>query len=107
MNTIKQYALFSVVVGSIFGISSLISGCSQLKDGDQLFISKGCSQCHSFKGIGGQMGPDLTAVTNRRSDKWIENYLQDPKAVNPNARMPSFKNLSRAQREAIIAFLKK
>jgi cbb3-type cytochrome oxidase cytochrome c subunit len=52
------------------------------------------------------LAPDLSAVTNIRSDSWIDSYIQNPKDINPMARMPSFKNLSSSKRKAIIAFLK-
>ena len=75
--------------------------------GEKLFVKEGCSQCHTYRGNGGRMGPDLSAVTNWRSDSWIDSYLQNPKKMNPLARMPSFIHLSRAKRKAIIEFLKK
>lgn len=84
----------------------LVSGCSLAYDGEKLFSREGCSQCHTYKGKGGRMGPDLSAVTNRRNDEWIDSYLQDPKGMNPLSRMPSFKHLSRGKRKAIITFLK-
>lgn len=76
-------------------------------NGEKLFFKEGCSQCHTYKGRGGRMGPDLSAVTNLRSDNWINSYLQEPKAINPLSRMPSFKHLSSSKRKAIIIFLKK
>jgi len=53
------------------------------------------------------MAPDLSAVTNLKSDSWIDSYIQDPKKINPLSRMPSFKHLSSGKRKAIISFLKK
>jgi cbb3-type cytochrome oxidase cytochrome c subunit len=85
----------------------LLAGCSGMYNGEKLFRREGCIQCHTFKGTGGRMGPDLSAVTNMRSDEWIIRYLDDPKKMNPFARMPSFKHLSVAKRKAIISFLKK
>lgn len=103
----KQHLWFRFMFPIFFPAVLLLSGCSLGANGARLFSSEGCSQCHFFKGKGGEMAPDLTAVTSRRSDSWIESYLQDPKAMNPNARMPSFRHLSSAQRKAIIDFLKK
>ena len=76
------------------------------QSGEKLFFSQGCSQCHSFQGRGGNMGPDLSAVMNSRGAAWIDRYLQDPQKMNRLSRMPSFEHLSRWQRRAIIAFLK-
>jgi cbb3-type cytochrome oxidase cytochrome c subunit len=95
-----------VLVTMLFAIACLLTGCSIPYNGEKLFFTEGCSQCHSFKGKGGRMGPDLSAVTNIRSDSWINSYLQDPKMLNPHARMPSFKHLSHSKRKAIISFLK-
>lgn len=97
----------------IFGFCLLLPGnllftsCSMPYSGEKLFFREGCSQCHTIKGSGGRMGPDLSAVTNLRSDSWIDSYLQNPKKMDPSARMPSFSHLSGAKRKAIIAFLKK
>lgn len=92
--------LFQVILAAIFG------GCAHY-DGGRLFHTEGCITCHRFKGSGGGMGPDLTAITALKSDSAIYNYLQNPKKYNPHARMPSFANLSRSKRNAIIAYLKK
>jgi cytochrome c2 len=94
-------------LGLLLTALSLLSGCSATYNGEKLFYSVGCSQCHTFRGRGGSLAPDLSAITNIRSDSWIDSYLQDPKEMNPQARMPSFRQLSGSERKAIIAFLKK
>ncbi|UCD66825.1 MAG: cytochrome c [Deltaproteobacteria bacterium] len=104
--TLKKSALFLLVCGTIFLVTYFISGCSMSYNGEKLFYREGCSQCHTFKGKGGRMGPDLSAITNIKSDSWIDSYIQTPKKMNPFARMPAFKNLSGAKRKAIINFLK-
>jgi len=95
-----------LAIGTIIAAVSLLTGCSLSYNGEDLFYSVGCSQCHTFKGRGGSLAPDLSAITNIRSDSWIESYLQDPKKMNPLSRMPSFKHLSGGKRKAIVAFLK-
>ena len=106
MNPFK-YTLYSTLIfGIIISVSWLISGCSMTYNGEKLFFQEGCSQCHTYKGKGGRMGPDLSAVTNLKSDSWIDNYIQNPKKIYPFARMPSFKHLSSSKRKAIISFLK-
>jgi cbb3-type cytochrome oxidase cytochrome c subunit len=106
MNPFK-YTLYSTLIfGIIISVSWLFSGCSLTYNGEKLFYQEGCSQCHTFKGKGGRMGPDLSAVTNLKTDNWIDTYMQNPKKVHPSARMPSFKHLSSSKRKAIISFLK-
>ena len=89
----------------LFFLSTLLPGCSY--DGEKLFQKEGCITCHRFKGKGGNMGPDLTAITEIRNDSSIESYLKNPKQQNHYARMPSFDHLSWGKRRAIIAYLKK
>lgn len=85
----------------LFGF--LVSSCSS--NGSLLFHKHGCIQCHRFQGKGGMTGPDLTAIGQRRSTEYIDRYLQDPRAANPQARMPAFPELSWKERRAIIAYL--
>ena len=87
----------------VFGMLT-VAGCAS--NGEALFHDQGCIHCHRFQGKGGMMGPDLTAVTDRRSDESINRYIHDPTASNPHARMPAFPQLSKWERSAIIAFLK-
>jgi cytochrome c2 len=75
-------------------------------NGAELFKSQGCMNCHSFKGKGGELCPDLTDVTRRRNDGWIRDQIKDPKKHNPGARMPDFGYLSYRQISAIIGYLK-
>lgn len=88
----------------LFGAILTVTGCTA--NGAALFHKQGCIHCHRIRGEGGMMGPDLTAVSDRRSDDYIVNYIHNPKASNPQARMPAFSHLSKQERLAIIAFLK-
>jgi len=105
MPTIKKSSSCILVSVIIFSITLLVTGCSGIYDGEKLFFTVGCSQCHTFNGRGGRMAPDLSAVANIRSHDWIDSYLQNPQQINPLSRMPSFARLSRAKRKAIINFL--
>lgn len=81
-----------------------LSACSI--NGAVLFKEEGCIHCHRFGGEGGNMGPDLTAVTERRTESWIKAYLKDPRDMNPAARMPPYDHLTRRQARAIYDYLK-
>jgi len=74
--------------------------------GQALFRKKGCTGCHSIRGQGGSIGPDLTfegEVAGHDAD-WQRRHLADPRAVTPGSTMPPFR-LSEAETADLIAFL--
>ena len=87
-------------------LTLILVDCSNY-NGEQLFQTEGCITCHRFQGTGGNMGPDLTAISEIKNDSSIHSYLKNPKQQNQQARMPSFAHLSKNKRNAIITFLKK
>lgn len=103
--------------------------------GREVYVSEGCIHCHSQYVRPGttdvvrwgpavpmdqlrrespplpgnrRQGPDLTNVGARRSAEWNRLHLQDPQAVNPGSRMPSYAHLfagDAAAGEALVAYL--
>lgn len=60
-----------------------------------LFRTKGCINCHSVKGQGGQLGPDLMDVGASRSVKNLRESIVDPDAqVPPQYWIVSFEDQS-------------
>lgn len=104
--------------------------------GREVYVSEGCIHCHSqwvrprvaadierwgpatvperalaekppLPGNRRQ-GPDLANVGNRRSAEWNRLHLQEPRAVSPGSRMPSYAHLFRgvdSDGEALVAYL--
>jgi cbb3-type cytochrome oxidase cytochrome c subunit len=97
-------ALIAIIAAAAVVTIFLINGL-QSPDGAALFRKEGCINCHSFKGQGGETGPDLTAVTQRRSNSWIRAQIRNPRSHNPASQMPSFTNLSGREIGAIIKYL--
>jgi len=53
--------------------------------GKAVYESKGaCANCHSIRGQGGSMGPDLTDIGRRRGLKYLEESLVNPEAEVAN-----------------------
>ncbi|HXE12642.1 MAG TPA: c-type cytochrome [Bryobacteraceae bacterium] len=77
-----------------------LNGTSATPRGDKaaglvLFRSKGCMQCHSVKGQGGELGPDLTGIGASRSVKNLRESIVDPNAqVPPQYWIVSFEDQS-------------
>ena len=58
--------------------------------GRRIFQSQGCASCHQIGGVGGVAGPDLSKVGAIRDANWLHSYVENPKSINPDARMPAF-----------------
>lgn len=58
--------------------------------GQQLYKALKCGACHSINGQGGNTAPDLAQVGTRHDAQWFHTFLENPKAVNPNAVMKSY-----------------
>lgn len=59
--------------------------------GKALFAQHHCTACHRVHGEGGQVGPDLSYVADRRPDReWHLQHFKDPQSVSPGSIMPKF-----------------
>lgn len=73
--------------------------------GRLLYDQLGCAHCHSIRGVGGMVGPDLTMVGFRRPDlTWLANHLQEPRSLVPTSPMPAFPLEGRRLND-LVAFL--
>ena len=74
--------------------------------GKTLYRQEGCFMCHQLDGQGGKVGPDLSYEGTRgRTDAWLIGHFKDPSAYTRGSIMPSFKNLTQAQLQALTVFL--
>ena len=86
--------------------------------GRNVFKTKGCINCHTVKGSGGNAGPDLSDIGYRKRIAWIEGFIKNPdnyysagSSAYINGKeyiimMPPFKNmLSAAQLNAVAGYL--
>jgi nitric oxide reductase subunit C len=86
-------------------VASAAASTKPAQHGEALFRSLGCSGCHTIKGVGGKVGPDLTRVGGRRSTGWIKQQIRNPKSHFPNSIMPSFNKLSTGDLRDLGAYL--
>jgi cbb3-type cytochrome oxidase cytochrome c subunit len=103
MKNNKNRIVIATLAGFMLIIASTLFYESQ--NGAALFKKAGCINCHSFKGHGGAYGPDLTAVSHRRSFIWIMDQVKNPKTHNPSSRMPDHSYLSVEELFSIALYL--
>ncbi|MDP2727551.1 MAG: c-type cytochrome, partial [Dehalococcoidia bacterium] len=60
------------------------------QSGRRIYQAQNCAVCHAIKEVGGKAGPDLAGVSDTMDAAKIHLYIENPKAVNPNATMGGF-----------------
>lgn len=96
----------AVMIIAAFAAAALITVAAQAEGlGEQIFQKK-CAMCHSVKGKGGSLGPELTTVSARMKEKELREKLENPKKANPTSSMPSYKSLAKADMNALLGYLK-
>ncbi|MDO8746122.1 MAG: c-type cytochrome, partial [Thermodesulfovibrionales bacterium] len=68
-------------------------GGKELTEGQKIYQSSICSNCHMINGIGGRTAPELTNVGAKRDRAWLIGHFKNPSAYVPNSAMPAFGNL--------------
>lgn len=63
-----------------------------------------CTLCHKIGAAGGKLGPDLSAVGQKRDAAWLAKYLVNPKIVDPKNKMPAVK-VKGADLDDLVAYL--
>ncbi|MDO8586373.1 MAG: c-type cytochrome [Armatimonadota bacterium] len=63
----------------------------KIRLGKKLFTERACVGCHKIDGRGGTIGPELTAVGERRNAHWLIQHFKNPREVVAGSRMPKFK----------------
>ena len=70
----------------------VLAACESNSRGAAVYQSQQCKDCHTLKGKGGAVGPNLTYVGSKRSRDYIVVQIRDPKSHNANTDMPSFRD---------------
>ncbi len=73
--------------------------------GAAVFQTRGCMNCHSLRGIGGTFGPALDMIGEKLSRAQVEQYIRNPKSVDPKALMPAQTTLSEKEFAVVAEFL--
>ena len=72
----------------------------------QLYQRYKCYVCHTFKGYGGSLAPDLTYEGSRSKREWLVQFLENPPTLRPalTVRMPRF-NMPAEDANVLAAYI--
>ena len=75
---------------------TLLAQASLVETGREIFIEHRCQRCHAIDGSKGtgipelaMSGPGFAAIGDRRHREWMAQWILNPKAQRPGARMPT------------------
>jgi cytochrome c2 len=74
----------------------------EFSDGAQAFVANACASCHRVNGIGGDIGPPLNGLANRRSEAWVRAHFASPRKLSPGSIMPPYHLAQKEERDLII-----
>jgi len=77
------------------------------EEGERLFTDLGCQACHSPKSEEDSLTrrvPNLSEAGTKLSADWIFEYLKEPRAYNPETRMPRL-SITEADRKNLTVYL--
>lgn len=84
----------------------LLEGASP-ENGEILFVERGCRGCHGNRkeqaGVARRV-PNLAGIGLKVKAEWLDAWLEDPRAYNPETRMPK-PTLTKAERMDLTAYL--
>ena len=73
--------------------------------GERIYRDMNCAYCHSIRGKGGSVGPQLDKVVGNTTEEWLIKHFRDPRAMSPGSTMPQL-NLFDDEIKALTAYMK-
>ena len=72
--------------------------------GARIYQEQQCAMCHVVNGDGGELGPALDAIRDRRDSAWLTGHFLDPQGFVEGSTMPPY-NFAEADMKAIVDYL--
>lgn len=82
-------------------------GSAALARGRALYAQRGCAACHVIRGVGGQVGPDLTVEGSKpgRDLEWHLKHFRNPLAISPGSIMPPLADVKEEDLKALAEYM--
>ena len=75
-----------------------------IESGSTRFKEARCISCHAINGKGGYVATDLGKVASKVSEKWLYNYIKNPKRFSPGVMMPRYR-FSEQELIGVVAYI--
>ena len=99
------FGLIDKEVAALVVYMSSLGGGSFTPEAPLLF-NENCSICHKIGDAGGEIGPNLSSVSQYRDQGWLASYIKNPEGINSESAMPAFQDtLTPAQIENLSRYL--
>ncbi len=72
--------------------------------GSTRFKEARCISCHTVNGKGGYVANELGKVASKDNNKWLYNYIKNPKHISPDVAMPRFR-LKENELTGMVAYI--
>ncbi len=77
--------------------------------GASLYGQSFCASCHAMQNaagrmVGGDLGPELTKIGSKAKPEWLQAWLRNPSAYDPDTKMPHYR-FSEQQIDTLAGFL--
>jgi mono/diheme cytochrome c family protein len=105
--------LWSIGTSSAFQPRRGVAGSGNPEKGQKVMETYGCKGCHvvgddvrvrQARGTSYDIAPELNRVGSKVSPDWAFEWIKNPRAVNPDARMPNLR-LEDAEARDVVAYL--
>ena len=77
---------------------------SAITAGEETVKTVGCLTCHAVDGLGSDFGPALDSVGAKVTPNYLRQWINDPRAYDPDTSMPSLR-LSNRELDNVVAYL--
>ena len=75
-----------------------------IQAGEETVKTVGCLTCHAVDGLGSDFAPALDSVGTKVTASYLRQWIEDPKAYDPDTSMPSLR-LSATELDNVVAYL--
>jgi cytochrome c oxidase subunit II len=104
MTVLLMRAIAAASIVTLVASAGALAQDRLVEEGRHAFVRNGCHGCHTVRGVGTPIAPDLSRVGAKYRAEYLARWLRDPSYLRPSTHMPAIE-LTEADIAALAAFL--